>query len=319
MATSPILDLSYRNYDGPLEAPIHRWWAIAKMTMRLGMKKRGFWVWAVLSGYWYLILMAVYYFVDVLATNPDTTKQFFARIVWKDQFLNAFSIGQLVYFILALLIGVGTIANDNRANALLIYLSKPCTKMDYIIGKWFGIFLPLAAVTAGPMILFYLYGILSFRNYGFFSQDPFMIFRLVGMCLIPGVFHASVALGISSFFNQGRMAGAAYSGLYFLGLFFTKAMQIVHTVTHMNGHPSPPAVETLYYLAPDGLQIAMAKIVLGSDGSPLFPGLNAGPRNRMPNPIHAPNAVAFTLLFFGICALSVLIAWRRVRAVEIVG
>src|SRR4051794_26367275 len=101
VASSPILDLSYRNYDGPLEAPIHRWWAIAKMTMRLGVKKRGFWVWAVLSGYWYLILMAVFYFMDVLSPTPEAAAQFFARIIWKDQFLNAFSIGQLIYFILA--------------------------------------------------------------------------------------------------------------------------------------------------------------------------------------------------------------------------
>jgi len=318
MASSPILDLSYRNYDGPLEAPAARWWAIAKMTMRLGVKKRGFWLWAVLSGYWYLVLMAVFYFTEVFLPTPQQAEQFFARIVWKDQFLNAFSIGQLVYFIIALLIGIGTIANDNRANALLIYLSKPCTKLDYIIGKWLGIFVPLTLVVAGPTLLFYLYGVLSYRHYGFLSQDPWLIVRLLFMCTIPGIFHASLALGISSFFNQGRMAGATYSGVYFLGLFFTKAMQVIHTVSAINGAASPKIVETLYYFAPDGLQIAMAKIILGTDGSPLFPGLG-GPRGRLPNPIHAPNAALFALLFFGICAMFVLIAWRRVRAVEVVG
>lgn len=314
--SSPILDLSYRHYDGPLEAPIHRWWAIAKMSMRLGTKKKGFWIWSALSGYWYLILMAVYYFIDAFSPSPEASRQFFARIVWKDQFLNAFSIGQLVYFILALLLGVGAIANDNRANALLIYLSKPCTKADYIIGKWFGIFIPIVIVTAVPTFLFFIYGCLSFRTYGFLTQDPWLFFQLIGMCLITGFFHASVSLGISSMFNQGRMAGAAYAGVYFLGLFFTKAMQIIHIAS--NGR-APKIVDSLFYLSPDGLQIAMAKLVLGTDGSPIFPMQGNGRPGRIPSPIHAPSGMVFTLLFFAICAMSLLVAWRRVKAVEVVG
>lgn len=317
MAASPILDLSYRNYDGPIEPPVARWWAIAKMTIRLGMKKRGFWVWSVLSAYWYLILMAIFFFVDSFLP-PEGTQQFFARVVWKDQFLTAFSFAQLVYFILALLIGVGTIANDNRANALLVYLSKPCTKFDYVLGKWLGIFMTLSAVALVPAILFYLYGVLSFRSYGFFSQDPWMFFRVIGMCLISGTFHASVALGISSLFNQGRMAGATYAGIYFLGLFFTKAMEFISLNTKLQGEAPSPVVHALYYLSPDGLQIAMAKFVLGTNGSNLFQQNNRPGRPQL-TPIEAPNMPLFTLLFLGICLAGVLVAWRRVRAVEVVG
>ena len=323
MANSPILDLSYRHYDGPLEAPVQRWWAIAKMSMRLAIKKKGFWIWSALSGYWYVILITIFYFIDVLSQNTQAVEAFFAQIKWKDQFLNAFSISQLLLFIIALLIGIGSIANDNRANALLIYLSKPCSKVDYLIGKWLGIFIPIVIVTVVPTLLFFIYGMLSFRNYGFLSQDPLMIVRLLAMCLISGFFHASVCLGISSMSNQGRMAGAAYAGVYFVGLFFTKAMQIIHAVMWRpgEGRQAPGLVNSLYYMSIDGTQIGMAKLVLGTDGSMLINpnGPGRGPRNAFPPSIEAPSIFLIGFLYFGICALALMIAWRKVRAVEVVG
>ncbi len=319
---SPIADLTYRNYDGPLEAPIHRWWAIAKMSIRLAVKKKGFWIWSVISAYWYLVMIAVFYFVDTFAQNSpigNGQNPFFSQLVWKDQFLNAFSIAQLLLFIVALLIGSGTIANDNRANALLVYLSKPCSKLDYLIGKWFGIFLPIMLVTAAPMLLFYAYGALSYRQYGFLHDDPWLILKLLAIIPIPGIFHASLSIGISSLFNQGRLAGATYAGLYFFTLFFTKAMQVVHIASSVDGGVAPSLVDKLYYASCDGLQIGLAKAILNTSGGPLFPGMG-GPmgRNRTAFAVPPPHLVWVLPLFLGICAACVFLAWSRIRAVEVV-
>ena len=53
---------------------------------------------------------------------------------------------QLFLLFIALLAGAGSIANDNRANALLVYLSKPCRKVDYLFGKWAGLAMLIAGV-----------------------------------------------------------------------------------------------------------------------------------------------------------------------------
>jgi ABC-2 type transport system permease protein len=322
---SPIADLSYRHYDGPLEPPVYRWWAIARASMRLSLRKRGFWIWASLSGWFYILLLAIFYFVDTLSQNvPQGQKNpLLQQVVWKDQFLNAFSTAQLFYFILALLIGVGTIANDNRANALLVYLSKPCTRLDYVIGKWLGVFLPITLVTAFPTLLFYLYCVMTYREYGFLTEDPRLVLKLLGVILVPGAVHASLSLGISSLFNQGRMAGATYAGLYFFTLFFTKAMQIISAVQQTNRQAVSPIVDKLYYASVDGLQIGLAKVILGTDGSQLFPGMNGGGGRRggPPNPLPVPAPEAW-LMFGGvgaICALALFVAWSRVKAVEVVG
>jgi len=52
--------------------------------------------------------------------------------------MNSFSI-----LCIALVVGAGAIAADNRSNALMVYLSKPITKGDYLLGKWMGIFLAI--------------------------------------------------------------------------------------------------------------------------------------------------------------------------------
>jgi ABC-2 type transport system permease protein len=318
---SPIADLSYRNYDGPLMPPVNRWWAIARMSINLAIKKKGLWVWATLSAIWYIFLFPILFFIDATIPTPAGQKNpILASIIWKNLFLSAFGISQLFLLIIALLIGVGTIANDNRANALLVYLSKPCTKTDYLVGKWLGIFIPIVAISLAPALIFYGYGLMSYRSYGFVSQDPWLFFKVIGMALVPGIVHASLGLGISSLFNQGRLAGAAYAGLYFISLFFTKAMDVINFTSQRHGGSPPSIVTKLFYCSIDGIQIGLAKLILGTDGGPNFAGLNFNPRQfRNPLPVETPPAL-FIFLLAGIpCALAVGIAWSRVRAVEVVG
>ena len=328
----PIADLSYRNYDGPLNPPAARWWAIARMSIRLSLKKKGFWIASVISGYWYLVLMAVFYFVDTLSQQrlmDDGRNPFIAAIKWKDQFIHGYSFGQLLFLVVALLIATGSIANDNRANALLVYLSKPCTRLDYVIGKWFGVFVPLTLVAFAPMAFFWLYGALSFREYGFLTTDPLMLPKLALVAMSGAAIHASLALGISSLFNQARVAGATYAGIYFLSSFFTKAMQVVHGSFIWEGERVPAMVDRLFYASIDGVNIAMAKLILGTSGSPLFQGGINGGRNFGPNrPAGAPAQSDFIVpspplelflpIFLALVAGGIWLAWSRVRAVEVV-
>ena len=320
---SPIADLSYRHYDGPINPPTHRWWAIARATMRLGTKKKFFYGWAAFSGYVYVLLLAIFYFLGTLTNGmakEGDKSPFLQSVIWKDQFLNAFGCGQIFYFILALMLGIGAIANDNRANALLVYLSKPCSRFDYVFGKWLGIFIPMTLVSAVPTAVFYLYCLMTYREYGFLTEDPRLPLKLLGMVLIPGFVHASLTLGVSSLFQQGRLAGATYAGLYFFTNFFTVMMGIIAQVQQQQGNRIPPAVGKLFYASIDGLQIGLAKVILGTDGSPLVPGGGGGGRRggtMLPVPAPEP------WLAFGvtglICAIAMFVAWSRVRAVEVVG
>jgi ABC-2 type transport system permease protein len=332
MTNSPIADLSYRHYDGPLNSPVARWWSIAKMTMQLATKKRGFWGWSIFSAWWYIILLAVFWFNDnVLAPQLGGTSPFMQQIIWKDQFLHAFSFSQMILMIVALLVGTGAIANDNRSNALLVYLSKPCTRFDYIFGKWVGVFLLVAGVSLVPMMTFYLYGYLSFQDYGFWKSAPWLFLRLILVSAISGSIHASLSLAVSSLFNQGRLAGATYAGMYFLTYIFTGIMAGINTMNSLNGSKGPMILKQLFYASIDGIQIGMAKLVIGTNGSRIFPGMGnpGGRRGGGGNPGQAPDMAEFIIgapsaywivpLYLLLVTGGFAIAWSRIKAVEVVG
>lgn len=315
---NPIADLSYRNYDGPLLPPANRWWAIARMTMQMAMGKKIFWVCACFIALPYLLQMFTFYVMDTFASGLviGAKNPLIQQIIWKDRFLDAFSYAQLFYLLMALVVGAGAIANDNHSNALLVYLSKPCTKLDYVLGKWLGSFLLFSAVTLVPTLVFYGYCFMGYRDYGFYTEDPQLIFKVIAMSLVPGAVHASLTVGVSSLFNQGRLAGAAYAGAYFIPLFVTKAIQIAINVNR--GQHVPTTAYRLFYGSIDGIQIGLAKFILGTDGSNLFRG-GGRPGGFMVTPPPAPPSGYILALALIPCAICIGLAWWRVRAVEVVG
>lgn len=331
MTTSPILDLSYRNYDGPIEPPLMRWKPIARVGIMKAFKNKWFWVLTILSGLWYAVLMTMFYFLDTFASSiPQAGRgpQGFAdptaasaailkQVNWSEPFLHGFSMGQLFFFIISLLLAVGAIANDNRANALLVYLSKPCTKWDYVFGKWLGIFVPMAVACAIPTAFFYAYCFMSYREFGFLTHDYLLVFKLMLLVLIPAAVHASLGLAVSSLFKQGRIAGATYAALYFFSLFFTKAMQILHFQLGRN-EGSLGLVDNLFYFSIDGIQIGLAKAILGVDGNNIVPVAPIR-GNAVRFVVGAPNGMLFGFIVIAVCVGAVVFAWSRIRAVEVVG
>ncbi|MBS1724606.1 MAG: ABC transporter permease subunit [Armatimonadetes bacterium] len=315
----PIADLSYRGYSGEHLSEKRRWLVVAKMAWRNAFKKRAFWVFSVFACWYYLVMIAFFYVIEQvgIARGSDVVTQLFGSISWKDQFLTGFTYSQIVWLSLGLLVGAGSIANDNGTNALLVYLSKPVRKVDYLLGKWAGLFLPLLVGMAVPTLFFYLYGVVNFREYGFVSQDSYLLVKVLAMILGAACFQASLILGVSSLFNQGRMAGAAYAACFFLLTFFSNLMWIAFLVAEggRRGHRNGPLSEIasrLYYLSIDGLQIGWAKVVLGTDGSPPF-----GMPSRTPQ-IPAPPLLLALIPILLVSAGGMFLAWRRVRAVEVV-
>lgn len=312
---SPLADLSYRAYDGPLASPKFRWWVIARQTMIMGLRRKGLWLLTAASSWYYVTMLVILFFIQRLTggspQGDQAMKAIMGRIVWKDQFLHGFSYAQLPLLLVAIMLGAGAIANDNRANALLVYLSKPCTKMDYMVGKFIGIFLPILGILAIPTVTFYFYGALTFRAEGFLADDPWLLPKM--LCLLPfaAALHASLVLAISSFFDQGRLAGATYAGIYFLGNFFSRLMQVAWFVSRGKA----PMVDKLFYLNLDGLEIGLAKAFLGTNGTPPF-GIQ--PQGRA-LPIPAPSVWFVLPIVVLIIVGSLLVAWRRIRAVEVVG
>src|SRR5438270_11425417 len=124
----PIHDQGYRRYGGD-KAPRGQAWMVFAPNGNLHMLgQRAFHGLLLLSCFPFFVrAVQIYAAANLpqaafLAPTPETFRQFL------DQ-------QQIFVFFVTVYVGAGLIANDRRANALQIYLSKPLTRSEYVFGK----------------------------------------------------------------------------------------------------------------------------------------------------------------------------------------
>jgi ABC-2 type transport system permease protein len=311
---SPLADLSYRGYEDARGPRGMRWSVVARQTMREAFARRPYWILMVLCSGQYLILMAVAYFLENIGAEfgqSGVSERFFNSIVWRDEFLRGYGFGHLMMMAILLIVGAGSVSNDHRANALLMIFSKPFGKLDYLVGKIVGVATPVFMALAIPGTIFYIYGALNFRPYGFISVDPLMLPKLLLLWSVMSLVMAIHVVGLSACFREGRLAGAAYAGLYILSGLFASFAQGARRSGQV-----PEALEgallNLHYVSLYGINDALMKFGLNTDGSIPFGSQNA---QIIPRP---PVALLGAMLVVTL-GLALYGAWRRIRAVEVVG
>ncbi|MEP6757120.1 MAG: ABC transporter permease subunit [Chthonomonadales bacterium] len=316
----PIADLSYRNYDGPLNVRLFRWWIVAVAGLRLAIKKKGFWIVAAISILPYLIIGLTLYLSSsgvntTLSPVPVGQK-------YSSQFFQAAGLQSLWLFIIAVLVGSSSIAADNQANALMVYLSKPITKGDYLLGKWMSTFLAVTAVALVPSILLYFYCLLSFQSAGFLKEEPWLFLRVIGAATIPGIVHASLIVGISAWSKTPRMAGAIYAGLYFMSFALATMVWAIAfqgdlsegvMVRHLAIGTAIQGVEQNIYSV-DVRQPGMRRRRQNKKKA----GQTGQPQMDLAIEIPVPNVGPMVLLVGSYCVVGVMAARSRIRAVEVV-
>lgn len=300
-----IADLSYRGYDGPLKTHVCRWWPVAKTELRLAFRKRAFWVVAVLCAFPYLVVGAQLYFQSLVPGGLGllTAGQSFAS-----RFYNGYSGALFQVFLLALIVGAPTIASDNQANALQILLAKPITKLDYVVGKWAGVFLILASVSVVPGLMLYLFCLGAFGNQGFMAEAGSALLRVIAAGLIPPIVHASLVVGVSARARTPRAATAGYAAIYFV---LAAVSQISAAMIRQADSVDSMAM-TLTHLSVSGALAGIGQYIYNAR-----PGFTAGMMwhgQQLPRPELLP----LVALSVALSVLGLVTARSYVRAVEVV-
>ena len=96
-----------------------------------------------------------------LAPTPEMFRQFLEQ-------------QEIFVFFITVYVGAGLIANDRRANALQIYLSKPLTRAEYVFGKLAILMTFLLLVTWVPAIVLLIVQIAFAGNFTFFTNNLFL-------------------------------------------------------------------------------------------------------------------------------------------------
>jgi ABC-2 type transport system permease protein len=277
----PIHDQGYRRYGGGKAPRGQAWAVITRGGIRAFFAKRAF-LGLLLMAWLPFFVRAVQIYAAAnlpqaafLAPTPETFRQFL------DQ-------QEIFLFFVTVYVGAGLIANDRRANALQIYLSKPLSRAEYIFGKLAILMTFLLLVTWVPAIVLLIVQIAFAGNFSFFRNNLFLFPAITVFAFIQVIMVASAMLALSSLSNSSRYVGILYAAV----IFFTQAIYgVLYAVTRST---------------------AFAWISFSANltqiGDLIF---------RLPLKYQTPWPVSF-LIVVGLVAVSGLILEHRVRGVEVV-
>lgn len=202
----PLYDVSYHRFEGPRRSRAARVWALARSQLVSLLKERRF-----------LLLLAVAWIPAIIRGGqiylarqfPDAAP--FLEVgpsLWQD-FLS-----QQVTFLLVILVAVyagsGSIASDLRSGALVIYLSKPVSRMDYLLGKTLPVLIALLAITLVPGFALLLLQLSLAEDWSLLSRAPWLPGSIFAYSAwLAGCFSMTV-LAVSSLSRSRRLAAVGF-------------------------------------------------------------------------------------------------------------
>ena len=220
----PIHDQGYRRYAGLKARTGTGWIVIARAGIRTMLSKRAFLGLLLISWFPFLVRAVQFYAASNLTTVPQASMLAPSADTFR-QFLEQ---QQTFVFFVTVYVGAGLIANDRRANALQIYLSKPLTRAEYVFGKLAILMAFLALVTWLPAIVLLIVQITFAGNFTFFVNNVFLFPAITLFAFIEVALASSTMLALSSLSKSSRYVAILYAAV----IFFTQAVYgVIYAVT----------------------------------------------------------------------------------------
>jgi len=279
---SPVHDQSYRRYAGR-RLPVGRGWlVIAGTGLRALIGRKVFLGLMALAWVPFLVRSVQIYAVTAY---PQAGQVLPVNVAMFQRFVE----GQGIFvFFLAIYVGAGLIANDRRANALQLYLSKPILRSEYIAGKLTILAVCLLATTLVPSVLLLVMQVVFAGNLEFQRAHPGLLPAVVLSSVVRVTVAAFTVLALSATSNSARFVSVLYAGV----MFFAEAVYGVLTFVSGSTRVAWVSVTGNFAVINDALF-------------------------RNPPRFDTPVAVS-ALVLLGLVVVSVSILERRVRGVEVV-
>ena len=213
----PIHDQSYRRYGGGKAPPGRSWTVIAWAgILTIRQEARSFLGDPALRAGCRSSSAPCRFYV---ATTLSAGRRFSAPTA--ETFRSFLEQQDFFVFVITIYVGAGLIANDRRANALQIYLSKPLMRTEYIAGKLAVLFAFLLLVTLVPALLLLVAADRVRGQLRVPADQPVPHSRRSPWRRSLQVLLASFTmLALSSLSKSTRFVGIMYAGI----IFFTKAI-----------------------------------------------------------------------------------------------
>jgi ABC-2 type transport system permease protein len=200
----PIYEQSYRRYQAREPLKEIRFWPIAREALGSILAKRAFLLLLVAS--WLPFLFRVLQIVAVRQL-PQFRPMLPVDATLFGEFLN----GQVVFaLLLSIFGGAGLVANDLRTGAILVYLSRPLTRRDYVLGKLTVLLALNLSATLVPGLLLYAAALALMPETFAAGSLGWIAPAVVAQSLLVSLATGLFVLAISAVSRSARVAGLTF-------------------------------------------------------------------------------------------------------------
>ena len=216
-----VLERSYKRFQGTLSPEWSRFLIIPRHAYRDVFRSKLFTGFFVLSFIWPLvcaILIYLHHNVEALGVLKINLRNLLPIDAW---FFQTYVIVQgTIGFFLAMLVGPQQVSRDLTNNALPLYLCRPFTRSEYVVGKMSIIIILLSTITWVPgLILFLLQSYLE--GWSWFVENISIASAIFLGSLVWILLLALLSQTISAWVKWRVAARAALLGLFFIPTIFS--------------------------------------------------------------------------------------------------
>jgi ABC-2 type transport system permease protein len=218
---------TYRGYSGSITPTWSRFLVLYRFSRRNLFRSKMQTAFFVLCFFFPLLCLLGLYanaHLSAFAFLAGRTEPLFA--VDAKFFLTYLTFQSSLAFILTAFIGPGLVAPDLANGALTLYLCRPVSRTEYVLGKMSVIVIILSWITWIPgLVLFIVQASLS--RWDWFTQNFFMAIAIVLGSWIWIITLALLALALSAWVKWRIAAGALLLAILFMGSGFAQAINAV--------------------------------------------------------------------------------------------
>jgi len=300
---------TYRRYDSRLTAQWSRFLVLTRYSLYTLFDSRPFTAFVVLSAI-PLLLSGVLIYLNH-SPMARTLLQLTGPIIKIDPkfFLQVLLNQGWLAFLMTAWAGPGLVAPDLANQALPLYLSRPFSRAEYVLGKMGVLFLLLSAITWLPVLL--LFGLQAGLEPGWFKEN----YWLMGAISLAGILWITVisllSLAISAWVRWRMVASAFLFGIFFVGTAFAQMINGILSTSW--GHLLNLSHLIFRVIWPRLFHVAVDNS--GANPHARHPHLPPGMVRLAPPPIPLWQAWMVVVV---VCAVCLLLLNRRLRAREVV-
>ena len=216
-ARGEVFDLGYHHYEGAREGRAGARRALWKNGMRtafgLGRGGRA----KILPGLFVFALLITALILALVAANLERIAPGLEEVVDIPSHSDYYGIVSIILGIFSAIIAPELLCSDRRDGMLSLYLVRPLTSTDYVLGRWLAFFtITLVLLYLGQIFMLVGLTLGAAEPFTYLRENWLDVPRFVGAGFAVALFMTTIPMAVASFTTRRAYAAAFVIGLYMI-------------------------------------------------------------------------------------------------------